>query len=763
MNQTFRLKLYFTLLCLIVINTLPTLAQISYGGEPLPLNYSSGSRTSSSYQTPFIDMEPIDNQEAMWRSTEGNDNFKSLEFAHKFFVNINPSNAGITFDTAYGTKVWRVGIRSSKAYSLNILFSKFKVPEGAKLFVYNSDQTEILGSFTHLNNSDISMLPIQPIEGDEVIVEYQEPTITTFKGEVEIGEVNHDFIGILKATEPRDPVQNCHPNIVCYPEDIEPGSGVVAIIINGSTYCTGALINNVENDGTPYIITATHCINNDYGYNNRQSWRQYGTRGEWHYDKVAGSIIAFFGYQSPNCEKEIRGNVQMSMASMDSVFISENNDISLLKLKDIPPVEYQPYYIGWNASSNNNQTPYHGIHHPNGGNKKIAVEEDALGIGSFITQPPYNMEPNAHWIVRSWDVASTEGGSSGSPLLDNKKRIVGTLTGGASSCNSKEADQYASLNRVWNYTNETITLKSLQSILDPKDSGIETIDGYNPYANKPYTKSQNYLASDDVTQTYHKSVPIFATNNTYGYNEFAEEFYSKTNKQLQGVFITSASIKNARGLNIKIKVYNDNNGLPGSLVHEQKMSYSFKYYENKEFDETDRDMSKSVENYLRFDNPISVSGKFYIAYSDDSQATNGFSVMNVSPREIGAAYPNTAWIKTSTEWIRTSETIDNPMNTSLMIAPYVIGEGLDLNPNTKPSKAETKAYFSKETNHIFIKSNRDIISWKLYNTSGRLVMEGKADGSISRVSLPLNTPQTGVYLVKVEVEGKRDIIKVLVR
>lgn len=764
MNSIFKPNTYLILFIALLLCPTYIFAQMSYGGHPLPLDVSSYTRTSISTNVPFIEMEPIDNQSALWRSQQDNEDFKSLEFAHKFYVNISPKNSGVTFTTLDGTKVWRVGLRSSKAYSLNILFSKFNVPEGAQLFVYNADQSEILGSFTHHNNSDVGMLPIQPIEGDEVIVEYQEPANASFNGEVEIGEINHDFMGIFRATEPRDPKQSCHPNIVCYPEDIEAGSGVVAIIINGNTYCTAALINNVDNDGTPYLITASHCINNDYGYNNKQSWKDYGAKGEWHYDKVAGSIVAFFGYQSPNCNSEIRGNVQMTMASLDSVFVSERHDISLLRFKETPPAEYQPYYLGWNATNNSNETPYHGIHHPNGGIKKVAVEEDRLAIGSFGTAPPYNMEPQAHWAVRAWDVAATEGGSSGSPLLDNKKRIVGTLTGGESHCSGpKGPDLYASLNKVWEYTDTIITINPLKSILDPNNTGTLTIDGHNPYSNNPFTKSANLLVNDEITQSYHNSVPLFATNNTYGYKEFAEEFYSKDNKKLQGVFITSPKTSDAQNLNIRIKIYNDNNGAPGTLIHEQKLNYSFKYYEDGIIGEASRNMNNNVENYLRFNNPVSITGKFYVSYSDNSQATDGFSVMNVLPRKRGSIYPNTTWIKTSTEWLKASEMIESPINTSLMIAPYVIGDGLDPNPNTKPSKTETKAFYDKESKRIFIESNRDIISWKLYNASGRIVMEGTSDGSINRITLPLIIPQTGVYLVKVEAEGKRETIKVLVR
>lgn len=747
---------YWTLLLLISFFIPKSIqAQISYGGKPLPLDASSVTRSVLPAQIPFVDMKPVSNQSLQWRSAQDNDDFKSLEFAHKFFVNLRPDNSGIVFNTNDNIKVWRVGIRSKEAYSLNILFSKFNIPEGAKVFVYNADQSEILGSYTHKNNSDINMLPIQPIEGDEIIVEYLEPLNSAFKGEIEIGEVNHDFVGLFRAAEPRDPGQQCHPNIVCYPEDIEPGSGVVGIIINGATYCTASLINNTENNGIPYLITATHCLNRDYNasfLNNRQ------------YDLVAGNIVAFFGYQSPNCEEYIRGTVQMSMASLDSVFISERHDVSLLKFKETPPVEYQPYYLGWNATSSNNQTPYHGIHHPNGGIKKVAIENDALAIGSFGSAPPYNMEPNAHWLVKAWDIAATEVGSSGSPLLDNQKRIVGTLTGGESYCSSpKGPDYYASLNKVWEYTDDNVTPVSLKSFLDPQDSGVTTIEGYNPYENQPYTKSSNYLTDDKVTSTMHNSVPMFATNNTYGYKEFAEEFYAKSSTQLKGVFITSPTISDAKNLDVKIRIYRDNDGVPGSLIHQQDLKYSFKYYENGGFHESDRNMNiKNVENYLRFTNPISVSGKFYIAYSDNSQKTNGFSVMNVEPRKAGTAYPTTAWIKDPTGWIKTNESIENPINTSLMIAPYVIGEGLEPNPNLKPTTTTIKSYYNKETDRIFIESNRDLISWRIYHSSGRLVISGSAEDSITRVAFSVDTLAKGVYVVRVEAANKTENIKVLV-
>ena len=499
------------LLLLLVLLLAPTgFSQISHGGQPLPVNASAYTRALQPMAIPFVEMPSFDLQQALLRSSDEEKRFRSLEFAHKFHVSLRPDNSGITFTTLDNRKVWRVGIRSRNAYSVNILFSKFRLPEGAKVFVYNSDQSEVLGSFTHENNSELNLLPVQPIAGDEIIVEYQEPLDAPFKGEIEIGEVNHDFRGIFRATEPRDPSQSCHPDIVCYPEDIQPGSGVVARIINGTTYCTGSLVNNTTGDGTPYLLTATHCINRDYDPSFLANRR---------YNMVAGTIVAFFSYQSPVCGHEIRGPLQMTMASADSVLISERYDISLLRFKQVPPKEYQPYYLGWNVSASP-QPPFHGLHHPNGGVKKVAVENDPLVIGSF-DNPKYNMEPNGHWAVRGWTYRNRR--VTWFTVVGQRKRILRTYRWRA-QCSSPKDRPLPSLYK-WN-TGSLGNPNSLKAIgSQTHRSSRLTVQSLQEPALYPQFKRS---VTDSVIQTYYNSIPIFATNNTLAYNEFAEEFHERS-------------------------------------------------------------------------------------------------------------------------------------------------------------------------------------------------------------------------------------------
>ncbi|HBG57643.1 trypsin-like serine peptidase [Proteiniphilum sp. UBA1028] len=724
--------------------------QISHGGKPLPLQAGAVARAVTPSADFFVEMPSFDKEAALWRSQQEQSHFKSLEFAHKFFVHLRPDNSGITF-TSGAMRVWRVGIRSKGAYSLNILFTKFRLPENAKLFVYNSNQSETLGSFTHENNTELNLLPLQPIGGEELIVEYQEPLNASFHGEIEIGEVNHDYVGIFRAAELRDPVNACHPNLICYPENIQPGSGVVALIINGTTYCTGSLINNTANDGTPYLITATHCLNNDYNATflaNRK------------YDLVAGRIVTFFNYNSPVCSTDIRGPLQMTMASADSVLISERHDISLLKLKQTPPKEYQPYYLGWNAESSPTG-PFHGLHHPNGGIKKVAIEEGSLGIGSF-DDPKYNLEPNAFWVVRDWETASTEGGSSGSPLLDREKRIVGTLTGGVSECSSPRGpDLYSSLQKFWQVAGSLGNPNPISDYLDPQGSQATQTDGLNPYSSDLFTKNHNFKTDETPVETYFQSVAMFATNNTFGYTEFAEEFHAKTYTQLQGVFVSSPSTSNILNMNIRIKVYSGENG-PEQLLYEQPYDYSYRYYSNGSFPLAQRDMRYNLENYIEFSHPVPVSGSFYISYSEANGVPAGFSVFNTSPRKLGSGVISTAWMKNATGWVRSSENMENPINTSLLIAPYVIGGGsIVVEPELK--EPEIKVYYSHEVKRILIESNRDLLQWEIFYVSGQKIHQESTDKSINRVSYSAAHLPGGVYVVKVRtIEGTVSAKKVLV-
>ena len=268
--------------------TLPLVAQVSHGGRPLPLSALRSAESDWLVEMPAFDLA----EQLRIDSLEATDLRNGFRFAYKFLTDYRPDNAGRWFTLPDGTRVWRFGIRSRGACSLNLLFTEYELPEGAQLFLYNADQTQVLGAFSHLNKSEKAVRPTALIEGESVIVEYQEPAQAAFHGQLAIGEVNHGYRS-LQSGEPGSPWSSlsCIPSPLCYADSLGVGNpiqrSVVLLVINGNLFCTGALVNNSDQDGTPYLLTASHCLNDNFRLENHD------------YAEVAGTIDTCFQYERP--------------------------------------------------------------------------------------------------------------------------------------------------------------------------------------------------------------------------------------------------------------------------------------------------------------------------------------------------------------------------------------------------------------------------------------------------------------------------------
>ncbi|MDR2475111.1 MAG: lysyl endopeptidase, partial [Bacteroidales bacterium] len=384
-------RLFILLSCLFLSTMLS--AQQSYGGRPdLFSSDAPGGmlRVGGSF---FIDMPRFDVEE-MLREDSINQTFdsRSLRYAKKFQVNINRTNAGVCYLTANNTTVWRIGIRSRGAYSLNVLFSGFRLPEGAKMFLYNADQSMTLGAFTAKNNRDDGLFPVAPVAGDELIVEYHEPDTAAFTGLFTITEVNHDYInvtgGALKSRPSRPLLTNtCHSDQICRDDLDNEAQAVVLLSINGNIFCTGSLLNNTSQDAAPYLLTSCHCL-----------------EGSKPYEETARTVVVFFNYQSPTCNSDIRGVEEMSMASATLRAADKELDLALLELDSVPPEDFRPYYLGWNIEPTPSY-PFMGIHQPNGGVKKVTQSNYPL-----TTIENYNVA-GYHFLelykVQAWNEGTT--------------------------------------------------------------------------------------------------------------------------------------------------------------------------------------------------------------------------------------------------------------------------------------------------------------------------------------------------------------------
>lgn len=709
-------------LFLLISVAVTTKAQLSYGGKPLPF---AGSLLRSSGNF-YVDMPSFDaglmlKEDSINERTE----VRKIRFAKKFETNITPDNAGIRFTTEDGTNVWRVGIRSKGAYTINVLFTEYNVPEGARLFLYNSDQSSISGAFTEKNNSDDRLFPVAPVPGDELIIEYHEPVDAVFQGSLVIGEVNHDYANILKK-RPNTPgdAGGCHQDPICRTDLDNETQAVCMLVINGTEFCSGSLLNNTAQDGTPYLLTSCHCING------------YGKPNE----DIVKTIVVFFNYQSPACNSQIRGSEEMSMVSPELKASDKNIDFALLQLDQIPPRDFRPYYVGWNISSTP-ESSYTCIHQPNGGIKKVAQSDGAIDMktGYRIGNTTFD----ELWWIKRWSIGTTEGGSSGSPLFDSQKRVIGALTGGSSTCSSPANDYYWTLKRGWDTYPEAE--RQLKIWLDPLDTGNTSLDGYNPYGSDSCLKISN-LTRNEPYKNYSLNEPESGV--MFGYNslqtdEYAEKFELTHDAFLYGVSLVTPALSGPReNKNIYVNIYVDDEIVASKEFLPQYTDYTAP----KGHYDVNKPYNYAGESYLRFDEPIPVKRSFMVSYKLDYSVNNSFSVYNATARSTGT---NTAYYKYQGIWTPISSHVNYPMNTSLWINPVI--KYVSESSVNQPEWHKNTTFVFGEGNGIFkITGNAPFDNAKVnvYSLSGKIVRSFSFSGV--EHTFELNDQAQGMYIITLQ-------------
>jgi len=414
------MKKIFTTLTLILCALL-TYAQIATKSTPPSFNKNLTAKVET-HQLPAFDVAK------MLAEDKAEKGLRPFRFGKKHKVNITPKDAGTWDKLPNGDRIWRMTFTSKGAYSLNFLFSRFYMPNNAKLYAYNADRTDVRGAFTALNNKSDGMFAISPIDGETVTLEDVEPAEVRGQSIIEISHVVHAYRSLGTVAEEvlekgYGDSGSCNIDVAC-PESAgweDQIRSVVFIIENGAEACSGAMINNTAQDGTPYMLTADHC-----GLNMNSNW------------------TFIFNYQSPSCNGPDT-NRDQSIAGGQLRASYGPSDFALFELSMPPPPDYVAYYAGWNKLDNPAQNATC-IHHPAGDVKKISFNDDPLydSAGNATEVPG-----GSFWAVGQWEVGTTEGGSSGSPIFDQNKLIVGQLNGGFAACGNQQYDVYGKFSVSW--------------------------------------------------------------------------------------------------------------------------------------------------------------------------------------------------------------------------------------------------------------------------------------------------------------------------
>ena len=484
-EYTMKIRLILILFALgLAVSAKNAQAQISAGGTPP--SFSKTLRGS----VPTIATGDVDVERLLKEDEEDAKFDVPFRFGYPFDVNYNTENSGIWETLPDGSRIWRMRITCPGAYSINMVYDDFWLPEGARYYIYNEDHSMVIGAFTSNNNKEFREFATRPVKGDVSILEYYEPADVSAPGVISIARIVHAYRDMFSWDEARKllgygDAGSCNNNVNCPVGDDwrgEQRSVAMVLLGSGTRYCSGAMVNNVRQDLTPYFLTANHCLNNP------------------------STFIIMFNYESPTCSNA-DGPTWMTVSGTTLRASNGFSDFGLLELSSSPPDSYNVFYSGWNALDTAADSCV-AIHHPSGDIKKISFNYDDLTATTYLgTAIPGD---NSHWRIDDWEDGTTEPGSSGSPIYDFEHRLVGQLHGGYASCASITSDWYGKFSQSWAAGSSAST--RLKDWLDPDNTGILVLNGRDAagisITHTPLPDTKDSLNDYEVVATIQSAVAL---------------------------------------------------------------------------------------------------------------------------------------------------------------------------------------------------------------------------------------------------------------
>lgn len=343
--------------------------------------------------------------------------------------------ANLEVGTARGTSkggfVWTAAVQSPGATALRLHLTGVDLPAGTELYVYNL-AGQAFGPYSGRGPLGDGVLYTNTVFGEKLLLQLNHPggaeRLPSLRIE-QIGVMGKRFVAprfgpagafdinnlgaLAKASNLCSYNADCVVNAACQSSSVvNTAKDAVATILfqsgGGFYICTGGLIaDNVTTSVIPYFLTAHHCISRS---------------------REASSVETYFDYattcSNPNCAQPYNNNGDTIGSTIKAT--NSSSDYSLLQLSSAPATpDGVATYLGWLSTpvANTNNLALYRISHPSG-----APQAYTEGVVD-TTKPTCSSLPRGRFIYSRDTLGATEGGSSGSPVVNGSGQIVGQLYG----------------------------------------------------------------------------------------------------------------------------------------------------------------------------------------------------------------------------------------------------------------------------------------------------------------------------------------------
>ncbi len=325
-----------------------------------------------------------------------------------------------------GSIVWNGAFRSAGATGVRLHLTNLNLPLGAQFYVFDRHDQ----AFGPYSAGDKASLWTNTVAGDEIVLQLHLPLETSDKlgrSLFEVSELSHmgERYSLGYSTTKSFCAWNdsCIINAECASipgsvQAIQDGVAYLLFDLPGGTYlCTGGLLNDTDDSGTPYLLTANHCFSNQSAASSLEAYFQW---------TVSCGASCGSQYFPPASVPRTLGSTLLASSS--------DTDFTFVELSQSAPSGSA--FLGWTtaAVANSSGTNLYRVSHPSGSPQAYSEQDVNTTAGTCSTLP------RGDFIYSDATLADTEGGSSGSPVVNGSAQVVGQLYGACGSSPSTTCD-----------------------------------------------------------------------------------------------------------------------------------------------------------------------------------------------------------------------------------------------------------------------------------------------------------------------------------
>lgn len=332
-----------------------------------------------------------------------------------------------------GRWFWSIAVQAISAGGVRLHFTGFDIGTG-QVWVHsgNPDTGPLLGPFTAQGPLNTGDFWTEMLDGETAYVEYSpEDGLPGRQPPFAIPEIFH-LTSVLPASASN---VGCFLDERCYESNswVSTFSRGVAYLVFPTHTCSGTLITDRNETGTPYLITAGHCILDD---------------------SDAAAMLAVFDFKTSGCNGTANGYNSYPQVSGSALLsrnlhtpdggasiILDQPDFAFVQLPHLPNAAYSQ--LGWNTSPANSDL-LTSVSHPRNLPQRLA--------SGNITS---SSDPNFYTI--HLNQGAVDHGSSGSGIVNESPQLVAvdsysSNTEAVSACDITDRDYgYTRFGAVYPY------------------------------------------------------------------------------------------------------------------------------------------------------------------------------------------------------------------------------------------------------------------------------------------------------------------------